>query len=144
MTESPDPSPSPAEPHIPVFTPVPMARSRKDGWTAERQRAFIRALAENGLVSSAARAVGMGVTSAYNLRRRAEAESFARAWDAVLTEARERALGLLMEDALNGTMRPRFYRGSFVGTAHKFDSRVALAVLRAMDRMPRVSGPRAK
>jgi hypothetical protein len=76
----------------------------------------------------------MGVTSAYNLRRRAGAESFARAWTLVETEARQRAFTTILDQALNGTTRPRFYRGRFVGTAHRYETRLALAALRAADR----------
>lgn len=119
---------------LPTFTPVPLSRSRHDGWTPERQRAFIAALAETGVVASAARAVGMGVTSAYNLRRRAGAESFARAWKLVETEARRRAFAFIADQVINGTPRPRFYRGRFVGTIHRYETRLALAALRAADR----------
>lgn len=140
MPESLIPPRSAGATEIPAFTPVPTVRSRRDGWTPERQRAFIAALAESGVIATAARSVGMGVTSAYNLRRRAGAESFARAWDRVLAEARERALDYVLDRALNGTTRPRFYRGRFVGTAHRYESRLALAALRAMDALPPVPG----
>lgn len=119
---------------LPAFTPVPLSRSRHDGWTPERQRAFIAALARTGVVAAAARAVGMGVTSAYNLRRRAGAESFSRAWTTVETEARERAFELVLDQVINGATRPRFYGGRFVGTAHRYETRLALAALRAADR----------
>ena len=119
---------------LPEFTAVPLSRSRRDGWTAERQRAFIAALARTGVVAAAARAVGMGVTSAYNLRRRPGAESFARAWTVVETAARERAFAFVADQAINGTTRPRFYRGRFVGAAHRYETRLALAALRAADR----------
>lgn len=119
---------------LPAFAPVPLSRSRHDGWTPERQRAFIAALARTGVVAAAARAVGMGVTSAYNLRRRAGAESFSRAWTIVETEARERAFELVVDQAINGTTRPRFYGGRFTGTSHRYETRLALAALRAADR----------
>src|SRR5689334_9510934 len=51
------------------FDPAPV-KPRHDGWTAERQRAFIAALAEQGCVSDACRAVGVSPRSAYRLRRR--------------------------------------------------------------------------
>ena len=41
-----------------AFEPVPSASNRHDGWTAERQRLFIAALKEIGMVSAAAKAVG--------------------------------------------------------------------------------------
>jgi hypothetical protein len=119
---------------LPEFTPVPLSRRRHDGWTAERQRAFIAALARTGVVAAAARAVGMGVTSAYNLRRRAGAESFALAWTMVETEARQRAFALIVDQAINGTTSPRFYRGRFVGMVHRYETQLALAALRAADR----------
>ena len=119
---------------LPEFTPVPLSRSRRDGWTVERQRAFIAALARTGVVAAAARAVGMGVTSAYNLRRRPGAESFARAWTIVETDARERAFAFVADQAINGTTRPRFYRGRFIGMTHRYETRLALAALRAADR----------
>ena len=80
MAESP---PSwPAYARVPPFLPVPL-RARADGWTPERQALFIGLLAETGSVAEAARRVGMGRESAWRLRRRALAESFAHAWDAV-------------------------------------------------------------
>ena len=59
---------------------VPVLRKRrKDGWTPERQRAFIGALADTGVVSEAARSVGMSRQAAYRLRARAP--QFAFLWD---------------------------------------------------------------
>lgn len=128
-------SDSPLPEDIPAFTPVPVSRSRHDGWTAAKQRGFIVALAESGLVAKAAKAVGMGVTSAYNLRRRPGAESFAAAWEDALAGARDRALALIRHRAIHGTTEPRFYRGRFVGLATRYETRLALAALRAMDAM---------
>lgn len=68
-------------------------RPRHDGWTEEKQRRFIEVLADTGLVSLAAKEVGMNRASAYRLRRAAHAGAFARAWEL----ARERA-GALIED----------------------------------------------
>ena len=80
MPESP---PSwPAYARVPPFLAVPL-RPRADGWTPERQARFIGLLAETGSVAEAARRVGMSRESAWRLRRRAGAASFAHAWDAV-------------------------------------------------------------
>ena len=73
----------PAYKRIPHFIPVPV-RNRRDGWTPERQAWFIAALAETGCVATAARRAGMARETAYRLRRKMGAESFAHAWDAVL------------------------------------------------------------
>ncbi|MGK6319079.1 hypothetical protein [Sphingomonas sp. DT-204] len=142
MHESPNPAPPEAEDELPAFTPVPMTRSRRDGWTPARQRAFIAALADSGVVAGAARAVGMGATSAYNLRRRPGAESFAAAWDLVQDDARERAFAYVLDQALRGAVWPRLYRGRVVGLVHRFDTRAAMAALRAAD--ARVPGGRGR
>src|SRR5688572_25109987 len=70
-------------PRVPAFYPVP-TRSRHDGWTKARQAGFIAALVETRSVMGACEAVGMSRKSAYQLRARPRAESFAAAWDAAL------------------------------------------------------------
>jgi hypothetical protein len=57
---------------------------RRDGWTAERQLAFLEALAHTRSVSKAAASVGMSRESAYRLRERAEGALFAASWDRAL------------------------------------------------------------
>ena len=68
---------------VPPFYPVPV-RTRRDGWTIERQADFLGLLAETGSVIGACEAVGMSRKSAYRLRSLPGAESFAAAWDAAL------------------------------------------------------------
>ena len=60
------------------FTPVPGRRLL----TAERQRAFIAALARTGLVAEAAQAVGVSVPALEKLRYAKGGEGFRAAWDA--------------------------------------------------------------
>jgi len=67
-------------PALPDFTPVPRRCARHDGWTPERQKAFIEALADTGSVSRAAAMVNMSSEGAYYLRRQHGAEEFRRAW----------------------------------------------------------------
>lgn len=54
---------------LPAFTPVPRQCARHDGWTPDRQRQFIEALADTGSVRAAAHAVNMAPEGAYALRR---------------------------------------------------------------------------
>jgi hypothetical protein len=68
---------------VPAFSPVP-TRTRRDGWTVERQAGFLGMPAETGSVIGACEAVGMSRKSAYRLRALPGAESFAAAWDAAL------------------------------------------------------------
>lgn len=71
------------------FTPVPRAAHAK--LTPERQRAFIAALAETGLVAEAARRVGVSVAALEKLRYAPEASEFRAAWDAARCSATARA-----------------------------------------------------
>ena len=64
---------------------------RRDGWTAERQLAFLRALARTRSVSRAAAAAGMSRESAYRLRTRPAGALFA-AWDRTLAQRSQMAL----------------------------------------------------
>lgn len=130
MRESPEPERRKHR-HALAFTPVRTAAKRSDGWTPRKQHAFIRALAASGIVAAAARSVGMGATSAYNLRRRAGAESFAAAWDRARQAARAAALERALQRAFEPSTTPRFYRGEYVGTFRAFDDRMMIAALRA-------------
>ena len=86
----------------PKFTPVSLDRVRHDGWTPERQRLFLVALAAMGTVDSAAQAVGMSRISAYNLKKRADAGSFADEWDRALGFGRGMMFDYAMERAIYG------------------------------------------
>jgi hypothetical protein len=120
-----------------AFTPVALARVRHDGWTERRQRDFIAALAAMGSVPHAVRAVGMTRQSAYTLRHRSGAESFAAAWDLALQMGYDRALHAAIDRATNGVLSPHFYKGKLIGMRHRFDYRLAHAALRAPPVPPR-------
>jgi hypothetical protein len=128
---------------IPEFIPVPLRRSRRDGWTPERQNSFIATLANTGCVAAAARSAGMGVTSAYALRRRPGACAFATAWDIALRDARHRALEVAMRTVFSGALSPRTYRGNFTGTLiRKDDIHATLAALRAATSLSSADPPK--
>jgi hypothetical protein len=91
----PAPTSPAATPNVPAFTPVPV-RARCDGWTEERQRVFIAALARTGCVGRAAAAAGMSRESSYRLRRRKGADSFAAAWDSILAAQPRGATGIAL------------------------------------------------
>jgi hypothetical protein len=110
---------------------VPLLRVRRAGWTAERQRGFIAALARLGCVATAAQAVGISARSAHKLRERPGAESFAAAWDAALEDGLDERRAALFERATMGTVAPRYRNGRVVGLVHSFDLRSAMAVLSA-------------
>ena len=139
-----------SNPKLPIpFTPFPV-RARHDGWTAERQIAFIEKLADCGSVSAAARHVGMSRESARRLRRRPCGRAFRDAWDAALdcnyADLEESA----MERSKNGIARPVFYKGEQVGEWRHYDERLTMFLLRfrrrhrfgpEADALPRVDIP---
>ena len=55
-------------------------KTRRDGWTAERQLSFLDALARTCSVVKAAGAAGMSRESAYRLRDRKDGALFAALW----------------------------------------------------------------
>jgi hypothetical protein len=117
------------------FVPVPSASARHDGWTPERQRLFIAALREIGMVSAAAAAVGMSRKSAYALLARAGAESdFARVWRWAQADGRAKVSFTAIDRALRGVEVPYFYRGLERGTRRVYDNRLLMTALRAADR----------
>jgi hypothetical protein len=95
-------------PTLPEFDIAP-TRKRHAGWTAERQRRFIEHLCLTGNVGEACAIVGVASSSAYRLRNRAGAESFARAWDAALRLCPTRLVAIGLDRAINGRVE-RYYK----------------------------------
>jgi hypothetical protein len=142
MSDSSDPSgPHPASlrlrecaafHHIP-FRPV-LVKARHDGWTPERQRGFIDRLCVTGNIARSARAVGKSPRSAYSLRDHPGAASFARAWDRALASGQSYQVDVALERCLMGERVPIVRRGVCIGERHRFDNRLTMATLNAMDR----------
>ncbi|HYG28727.1 MAG TPA: hypothetical protein VD887_00775 [Allosphingosinicella sp.] len=116
-----------------AFAPVPV-RARHDGWTVERQKGFILRLALGGHVTLAARAVGKTRKSAYRLRERPDAASFAASWDKAVGWGQDRRLDVGLERALYGERIPIVRNGRCVGEVIRYDNRLCMAVLNALDR----------
>ena len=112
-----------------TFQPVPVRR-RHDGWTVERQIAFIEKLADCGSVTAAAKHVGMSRESARKLRRRYRARDFRDAWDAALDCGYAEVEEAAMERSKKGVARPVFYQGEQVGEWRHFDERLTMFLLR--------------
>lgn len=133
--ESPRPHPARRrQPRVPPFYPVPL-RTRSDGWTVKRQTDFLGMLAETGSVLGACEAVGISRKSAYRLRARPGAESFAAAWDAALgAPVRKVTVDDLPFLARHGLIRLRFFRGRYRGASQKPDVSALLRLLSQLDR----------
>ena len=129
------------------FTPVPL-RPRGDGWSEVRQCAFLAQLYFTGSVTAAARSVGMSRASAYRLRDRPGAESFARAWDRVLSlpgsghpggsreDFRKVTNATLLARLESGLVQPVVYRGRMAAIRRKPDDSALLRLLRRTARRP--------
>lgn len=115
---------------LPAFTPVPRQCQRHDGWTPERQHAFIEALADTGSVKAAARAVNMSPEGAYLLRRQPGADSFRAAWTAALDLGVQQIEDIAMERALHGIDVPVYSYGKLVGTRRVYNDRLMMFMLR--------------
>jgi len=105
---------------------------RADGWTPDRIRSFLEALARDTGVTAAAAEAGMTARSAYCLRRRAEA--FRLAWDTAQQSARPPAAGPFRSRAIHGFVEPIIRHGKVWGQRHRYDNRHTMAVLTRLDR----------
>lgn len=139
-------------PERPAFVPVTL-RARADGWTLDRQRAFLAKLAATGSVRAAAQAAGLSRASAYRLRARADAGAFADAWSAALVRppcpraALVRAQAQALWDrAYLGWTTPIVRGGVVVGARVRLDNAALLTLDRRFDHGGRQSatGDRAR
>ncbi|HEY0598094.1 hypothetical protein [Sphingopyxis sp.] len=113
-----------------AFVPVSGQRNRADGWTADAQANFIRALEAMGSVGQAAKAVGMGRRSAYRLRERPGAASFADAWDRAISMGRTHQFGIAMDRAINGVTIVRVLKGGAIDVSGGPDMDIVRSALR--------------
>ncbi|WP_397577957.1 hypothetical protein [Sphingorhabdus sp.] len=114
---------------LPDFTPVPL-RYRHDGWTPERQRGFIEALADTGCVTRATAIVNMSLEGVYYLRRQKGAEEFRAAWNAALDFGVQKLKDIAFERAIEGEMIPVFEKGKLMGCRRKRNDRLLMFCLR--------------
>ncbi|UIJ44613.1 hypothetical protein LZK98_16340 [Sphingomonas cannabina] len=133
---------TPADPA--TFIPVNLKHysapqsQRTAGWTAERQRTFLQAIAEGATVTDAARSVGLTKQSAYAFRTSARGAGFALGWQAAALLARDTLAETLMERVIEGTVEVvTRSNGDTTVTIERerFDNRLAMQLLNRLDRM---------
>lgn len=108
--------------------------TRHDGWTRPCKVTFCEVLAITGRVVEALNAVNKSANTAYAQRRRDPL--FAAAWEMALTEARHRLADALLTRALDGThIIVHDAEGQCTGHRVMHDNRLALAILRRLDRL---------
>lgn len=138
MTQQAPSPPPPAVRDAHGFNPddfewFPVARQRRaDGWTPQRQREFIEALADTGSVVDAARAVHMSANSCYRLRRAPGAEGFAAAWEAAIAYASRRLVDIAFDRAVNGVEDAVLDKhGTVIHFRRRYNDRLLMFLLRA-------------
>ncbi|TMJ18480.1 MAG: hypothetical protein E6G92_01115 [Alphaproteobacteria bacterium] len=110
-------------------------RTRVDGFDGARQVVFLEGVAEGLTVAAAAGRAGISVTAVYNFRNRRAGRAFNLAWEAASRRARRPLADRLHDRSLEGqteTFRDR--DGEIVGTRHRHDNRLAMAMLTRLDR----------
>lgn len=125
-------------PRLLRFAPAPV-RTRRDGWTPERQRRFVLNLARGMGVAEAVQRVGCSRQTVYALRDKPGAESFAAAWDAAIafaTHVRCAPRPIAQGGAgIETVLIPRHYRGRLVGFVQREDVSGAMRILAQLDRL---------
>lgn len=108
-------------------------RAREGGWTAERQRAFIEALADTGCVRTAASEVKLSPRSAYSLRRHPTAYAFRHAWERAMDHACRVMADNATARAVNGRTVVRLHKGEVVHEEVVFNERLVTRLLASRD-----------
>jgi arginyl-tRNA synthetase len=116
------------QPDILDFDPVPL-RPRIDGLTPAKQREFVEALADSGLVRVAAARIGVSEQAINRVRRRADARAFDRACAAALRIGARRLVSVAFERAIEGTVKYHTYHGEIVSEQRVYDNRLLMALI---------------
>lgn len=107
---------------------------RHDGWTPNRQRTFLEAVAEGLSTETACRIADMSPSSAYGFKKRAAGRAFALGWRAAQLLGRERIADTLLDRAVNGFTETVTRANGDVIERHRYDNRMATAMLARLDR----------
>ncbi len=106
---------------------------REDGWTGAAQAVFLRALADCGVVETAAAAAGLSGAGAYAFRRRADGALFHLGWEGALLLARRRLFDTLLARAIDGQIET-LTREDNTAKRHRHDNRLGCTLLGRLDR----------
>ncbi len=111
----------PPEPDDPLlgFAPYLHRAPRRNSITPARQREFIAGLAASGIVTQAARGIGVSLEALYRLRHQPGAEAFSAAWDQAIDRGLTRLEDCALELAIAGEELPIVSAGKLLGTYRK-------------------------
>src|SRR4051812_10117718 len=120
---------SASNPAPPEFEPVPL-RYRTDGWTPAKQREFVEALRDTGVIRQALSRVGLSEQGLGRLRRRPEARTFDLACMAAQRlGVRGRLVSTAYERAIEGTVKGRYYHGELKGEERVYNDRLLMFLI---------------
>lgn len=94
---------------------------------------FLRALADCGVVETAAAVAGLSGAGAYAFRRRADGALFHLGWEAALLLARRRLFDVLLARAIDGQVET-LTREDNMAKRHRHDNRLGCTLLGRLDR----------
>ena len=101
------------------FAPYLHPAPRRNSITPDKQRAVMAELAASGIVTQAARSIGVSLEALYKLRRLHGAEGFAAAWEAALDSGVARLEDCALSLALEGEEVPIVSAGAILGWRRK-------------------------
>jgi hypothetical protein len=110
---------------------LPDSRNRLAGWSADRQRIFLSALAETGSVHLASNDARLSARSAYRLRTRSPA--FASAWDTALQLSVGRLSAIVFDRAIHGRVEQVYRDGELIGERRVPNDRLLTWLLARLD-----------
>ena len=113
-----------------AFEPYKHRAPRSNSITPERQVRFVMALAASGIVTQAAREVGVSLEALYRLRNMPGAEDFAGAWDRAIDRGMARLEDCALERAIQGEERVVYRNGKVVGRWRRYVTQLLIFLLR--------------
>ena len=113
-----------------AFEPYRHRAPRSNSITPARQVRFVMALAATGIVTQAAREVGVSLEALYRLRAMPGAQGFAAAWEAALDRGMARLEDCALERAIVGEERVTYHNGKVVGRWRRYDTQLLIFLLR--------------
>ncbi len=113
-----------------AFEPYRHKAPRSNSITPARQVRFVMALAATGIVTQAAREVGVSLEALYRLRAMPGAEGFAAAWEGALDRGMARLEDCALERAIEGEERVTYHNGKVVGRWRRYDTQLLIFLLR--------------
>jgi len=105
-----------------------IVKARAGGWTQAKRAAFLGELAATCNVSAALRKVKMGKASVYKLRRRSA--EFRSAWSEAIREAYAELEIVLLDRAINGTVKTVVRVDGRRETIREYPNGIALALMK--------------